>query len=440
MPSLASGVATRFRSGITWNLMAAVFTQGATFAVNIAIANILGRQVLGEYAMVQNTVLTFAAVAQLATGYTATKYVAEFRSRDPEKAGRILGLCSIVATVAAGVAAVALLAGASWLAAVVLRAPHLTAGFGITALVVFFTVMNGYQIGALTGLESYRALAMAGALSGVVSVTSCTLAAWIAGLNGGLAGLGLGAFCHWVVLRRSLAAEAARQGIPIRYAARWSEMAIFWTFALPATLSGFVSLPALWLANTFLVRQPGGYEQMGLYVAAANFRMMVLFLPNVINRVGMSVLNHERGAPDQRRYRAVFWVNGALTAAVAVIGALTIVLLGPWLLPLFGRTFAEGYAVLMVLMLSTIPEALAVAAYQALQSQARMWLSLLSVSIPRDSLIAIAAYALTPRYGAIGLAWAYTMGWLLALLVIVILISRLRLDVVPRSRALPSVT
>lgn len=427
---------TRFRTGITWNLLATVFTQGATFAVNVALANILGRRIFGEYAMVQNTVLTCAAVAQMAIGYTATKYVAELRSSEPDKAGRILGLCSIVTTVSAALAAAALLTGASLLASSVLRAPHLATTLRIGTFVVFFMVMNGYQIGALTGLESYRALARTGALSGVVSVASCTLAARFAGLNGGLAALGLSALCQWLLLRRSLAAEAASQGIPIRYSARWSDMAIFWTFALPATLSGFVSLPALWLANALLVRQPGGFEQMGLYVAAANFRVMVLVLPNVINRVGLSVLNYERRGPDPRGYRTAFWLNGALTTAAVVAGALAIVLLGPWVLPLFGRSFAPAYPVLMVLMLSTIPEALSVAAYQDLQSRARMWLSLFSVSIPRDCLIVIAAYALTPVHGAVGLAWAYTSGWLLALLVMVVLIIRLRHDVALPPRGL----
>jgi O-antigen/teichoic acid export membrane protein len=415
VPSPASGLATRLRTGLTWNLIAAVFTQGATFAVNIAIANLLGRQIFGEYAMIQSTVLTLATVAQLATGYTATKYVAEFRVRDPERAGSILGLCSIVSAAAAGVAALALAAAAPWLAAAVLHAPHLTAGLGLASVVVFFTAMNGYQIGALAGLESYRALAVAGAIGGVGSAAICTVAAWSAGLNGALAGLGLGAFCQWVVLRRWLAIEAARHGIAIgRHSGPWRDMAILWKFALPATLSGFVSLPALWLASTFLVRQPGGYEQMALYVAASNFRTLVLFVPNVINNVGMSLLNNQKGSSDDRRYRKVFWTNLGLTAGAVVTGATAVVLLGPWLLTVFGRGFVEGYPVLALLMLSTIPEAVGAATYQVVQAEARIWLSLFAIVLPRDAALAILSYVLSPSYGALGLAAAYTLAWTLA--------------------------
>src|SRR5712691_2179953 len=148
--------------------MAAVCTQGSTFAISVIVANALGRQIFGEYAMIQSTLLTLAPIAQLATGYTVTRYVAEFRSTDRDRAGRTLGLCSIVSASAACVAALALLAGAPWLAADILQAPHLAPGLLLVAAVVLFTVMNGYQIGALAGLEAYRDLATEGSVSGTL--------------------------------------------------------------------------------------------------------------------------------------------------------------------------------------------------------------------------------------------------------------------------------
>ena len=57
-------------------------------------------------------------------------------------------------------------------------------------------------------------------------------------------------------------------------------------------------MPMIWLANSFLVRQPGGYGEMALYSAANNLRILVLFLPNVMNSVGLSVLNNEKAKGD----------------------------------------------------------------------------------------------------------------------------------------------
>src|SRR5207253_5943750 len=123
----------------------------------------------------QSTMLTMAAIAQLAMGSTATKYVAEFRSSDQAKTGHILGLCAVVSATAACIATLAMLASASWLAARTLQAPHLTPALMLAAGVVLFTVMNGYQMGALAGLESYRSLAQAGIISGPLYFGICSI-------------------------------------------------------------------------------------------------------------------------------------------------------------------------------------------------------------------------------------------------------------------------
>ena len=427
VPVPEAGWRRRLLTGITWNLAAAAFTQGSTFAINIVLANVLGRQMFGEYAIIRTTSLTLTALAPLATGYTAARYVALFRATDRRRVGRILGLCSVVSTVAACTAALGLLGGASWLARDVLRAPHLAVGLMLVAGAVFFSVMSAYQVGALAGLESYRALAGAGLISGTLSLAVCGLAGWMGGLNGALVGLSVSACVQWITLRWCLRAEMSRQGVMVRYENLRREGAILVRVALPAALIGFVSMPALWLASAMLVRQPGGYEQMALYGAANSFRLIVLLLSTVINTVGMSVLGHQRGISDDVRYRQVFWANMGLTAGVVLVGASTVILFGPWLLRMFGRGFGESYPVLVVLMLATIPEGLSAATFQVIQAEEKIWLSLFAIIVPRDGALALLSYLLSPSYGALGLATAQGTAWLIALSMSVYLARRIGL-------------
>jgi len=422
---------SRLQTGIAWNLVGTVFNQGGTLIVNIIVANILGRDIFGEYAIIQNTLLTMSAIAQLATGYTATKYVAEFRSIDREKTGRILGLCSAVSTAMACIAALVLLVGARWLAAYALKASHLAPGLMIAAGAVLFAVMNGYQMGTLAGLESYPALAKAGIISGILYVGICVAATWAGGLQGTLAGLAASALVRWAVFNWFLRRESARQGIALCYRGIWQERPIFFNFALPSALSGFTTMPALWLANAFLVRQPGGYAQMALYSAANNLRVLVLFLPNIVNNVGMSLINYQKGIGDDYHYRKVFWANMAMTVVAILVGVAMTVLLGPWLLRLFGKDFTEGYPVLMMLMLSTLPEGLVLASYQVIQSQGKMWLSLLAIALPRDGMIVLLAYILTGLHGAIGLALAYAIAWGLAFCIVSTIVYCIGLRTIP---------
>ena len=71
-----SNLHSRFQTGVAFNLVGTFFNQGSTFVVNIVVANLLGRQIFGEYAIVQNTLVAVSVFVQLGIGYVATKYVA----------------------------------------------------------------------------------------------------------------------------------------------------------------------------------------------------------------------------------------------------------------------------------------------------------------------------------------------------------------------------
>lgn len=425
-PARPDDLRARLQAGIAFNLIGAAFNQGSTFAVNVVVANLLGRERFGEYTMVQATLATLATLGQFAMGYAATKYVAEFRSRDPERTGRILGLCFTVSLSAAIAVSTALLAGASWLATEALRAPHLTGVLMIAAVAVLFTVVNGFQSGALAGLEAYPALARAGVASGSLYLFVCTAMAWGWGLNGAMGGLAVSAVGQCTILNYLLRRETARQRIVVSYRGLWREREVVLKFAVPASLSGLIHLPAVWIASAFLARQPDGYQQMALFGAASNFRTAVLFLPQTVNNVGMSLLNSQR-RDSEAGYRSVFWMNFGLTVLAAIGGAAVVVAGGPWLLRVFGVGFDEGNLVLLVLMGTAVVEATSAAIYQVVQSHARIWLSLFAIAAPRDVTIVALGALLSSRNGALGLAAAHGMGWLVALSVIFVVALQLGL-------------
>jgi O-antigen/teichoic acid export membrane protein len=196
-------VRTRLINGTALNLLATAFNQGSTLAANIIVARILTKEGFGEYAMVQSTLLTMVVLSQLATGYTVSKYVAEYRSTDPERAGRIMGLCALVSALMAGVGAILLLAMAPWLAGTMLKAPHLAISLMIGSGFLFFSAINGYQIGGLSALEAYGGLAKAGVASGIMAVAAISLGARWGGLNGAVVGLSMSAFVRCAIHNRA---------------------------------------------------------------------------------------------------------------------------------------------------------------------------------------------------------------------------------------------
>ena len=426
-PSLL--LSDRLSQGFIWNVLGALFTQGSVFLTTIILARLLGKEQFGQFGMIQSTLLTLASVAQVATGLTATKYVAEFRDVDKEHAGRILGLCSVLTLVTGTLATVLLIICAPWLADHVLKAPHLSTGLVVSAAFVLFSVMTGYQIGALAGLEGYKSISLFGALIGSAHLVVCWGAAVLWGLNGGLAGLAISALLRWVIYAVVLRREISKHGISVRRREGVREHETLLKFALPAALSGLTATPALWLGNAFLVRQPDGYSEMGTYTAVNNLRIIVLFLPVLLNAVSSSILNNHKGRGNQDAYRATYIFNLRATAISATIGAALMCVIGQWVMQAFGRDFvgARVAPIIFLLAASVIVEATVNAAYQLITCHGIMWWSLCAVVLPRDFLMVLAAYYLTPLYGAVGLAGAYVLGHLMTLVMVLSVNEKLNL-------------
>ena len=419
------GLRARLVRGVGWNLVATVFTQGSTFALHLILANLWGRQAFGQYAIVQSTLTALTSGAQVVTSTTATKYAAELRTRDPARAGRILGLCGMVALAVALLTSLTLLVGADAIASRVLKDPSLTGPLMIVSAAILFNVVSGFSSGALAGLESFPAIGRAGMLSGTLYVVITAAGGWAYGITGATLGLALSALLQCVVLLVALVSEASGRGIRITTHAVTQEMGVLFSFLAPSAFNSLVAFPAIWVANTFLVRQDGGFQQMALFSAANSFRILVLFLPAIVNNVGLSLLNSQRGVAHEGRYRRVFWTNLLLNGGMVTVGAAAVALTGRWLLGSYGDDFRVGYPVLLILMLSTLPETVAIAVLQTIQSRGKVWLSFFAIVVPCYGTLAVLAYVLTVDHGARGLAWSYTAAMSVSLVAALCIVSRL---------------
>jgi O-antigen/teichoic acid export membrane protein len=164
---------------------------------------------------------------------------------------------------------------------------------------------------------------------------------------------------------------------------------------------------------------------MGLYAAANSLRGIVLFLPALVNNVGVSVINNFYGSRHLGGYRAAFWGNFWVTCVSLLMGAPFLLLFGEPVLRAFGRDFIEAVPLLRVVFFSALLEGLSVAAYQIVLSRARIWTALYSISLPRDCLIVGLAWFLVPKHGALGLALSQALSYAVALLLTLRLASNI---------------
>lgn len=405
----------RLRHGVQWSTLGTVASQGSTLVVSVVAANVLGREVYGAYAIVLSTVATLSNISQLGMGYTATKFVAELRETDKARAGRVLGLGTLVSGASAGLAALGLALGASTLASEGYKAPQLAPALAIAAGVVLFAVVNGFLVGALCGLEAFRAAGYAGAASGAFYVAICLIGMHLGGLHGLLAGMAVSGMAQWALLRRCLTAACARQGIRITATGLRAEWPLLSRFAIPAMIGGASFMAATWAANTLLVRQEAGLSQFALLSAATSFWTALVFLPSIINNVGMAMLNNRRAAGAHAECRRIFWATTGINGALLLAGGGVLWVWAPECLGLFGPGFSGAATALRVLVVSAVAYTFWCSVTQVMSSAGGMWRVFLLGALPRDVVIVASAASLTPGWGAVGVAAAVTFGWTVGL-------------------------
>ena len=127
----------RLARGAFWSLIGGVASRAFTLISSIIVARILGREGYGEVGMIQSTIGMFGVFAGFGLGSTATKYIAEFRFKDPEKAGRITNLTMIASLIGGGLMMITCLIMSPWLADKTLNRPDLAPVLAAGALLLF---------------------------------------------------------------------------------------------------------------------------------------------------------------------------------------------------------------------------------------------------------------------------------------------------------------
>lgn len=398
---------SRLASGFLWSLGSALALQGSVMLTGLVLARMLGVEAFGVYAVATVTVMTVTGVAQGGVGILGTKFIGEWLHVQPERVARVLRMSSTF-TLASGLAAAALL----WMLAPVvaqrlLENPHVESVLRWVALATAFHVQTTYLQGALQGFGAFQAQSRAGVIVGVLHLLLSVSGAWFFGLDGAAIAFTLSSIVRWWVFRGALHAAREEHGIAISRRIEREDWSLIWNFALPAGLASWVTLPCLWAVTALVARDAGGVAWVGLFSVAHQLRQLVLQLPLLLNTVAASVLGPLKGRGDGREYWRVFRANLVVGVAFTTAVAAVLAFCSSWVLHLYGSRFVEAQGLLLLLLLSTIPEVTGTTAYQMVQSSGRMWRSLFLIMGPRDLLyLALAALAL-PRWGLAGAGLAY---------------------------------
>jgi len=405
------GIQRRFAHGVAWSLVGGALAQGGPLVASILLARLIGAVGFGEYGIIQSTISLFGVLAGLGLGLTATRYIAELTSTDPERVGKIISLSLWAGCSSSALCAGILYAVAPYLADHVLNAPHLLSCMRFASGLLFANCIVGIQAGILQGLEAFRTAAAAASLRGLLAVPLIPLSAFWWGLPGVMAALIVTTAASAAYSQVAIVRHCRGAGIPIPLTGGASESGLLWHFAFPVLLSSLSVVPMTWFAQALLVRQRSGYSEMGIFNAASQWRSAVAFLPTLMSQPVLPLLANLYGRHDHGQYISLLGTNVKITLLTAVAVAAPFCLVSRWIMAMYGPGFSQKWAVLVLLSLASVLNAYSAALGQAIQSTGRAWTSLSLNAIWGLSFLACSLW-LVPRYAALGLAAGFLVSYM----------------------------
>lgn len=379
-----------------------IFGAGFIFLVQAAISRVWGAGSLGDFLLVIAAANLLAVVMPLGFQTVATYFSAEYGSRGEGNhlrrfVGRAYGQMAIVGIV---------LLAFGWPITYLMgeAGEHMRPLWVPTALIGVATALTYVSTTTLVGLKR----PMAGYLPDMIFRPALTLAAFavvaltspvpdMAGMLWLLAGLLLTLFaiqCLWV--QRTVAA------VPRADTIRGTEPRRWWRFAAPWVL---ITLASDYFFDINLILLAGLLDRTDLAIFGVSTRIFALASFGVVAVYALTLPNMfdaerdaDKGAFGKRVGEANLVATGlALALFVGVL------ILGRYVLMLFGEAFAEGALPVAILCLGLVVRAAFGPASLVLSMHDRPWASLPSVVLGIAALV-IGNFALVPSHGLMGAA------------------------------------
>ncbi len=388
--------------------------QGLGVISSVIIARVVGREAFGQYGVILSSVAMLGAFAGMGMGITVTKHVSEYRSSDPARAGRFIGISMLIGTLSSLLFMAILITSAPFISNFMFNEPSLEWLIRIGAPLLLLNQLANIQLASLAGLEAFQTQSFVQLLTSVARVVMIAPGAIIGGVTGAIIALILATIVQNVALELAVRRASKSQGINISYSGIWLERQILLGFSLPSLIASISIGPPRWLCEVLLVRQPDGLGQMAILSVGNQWRNAVSFLPQQMLSVTLPVLSSLYSKGDLNRYYKTFFGGLGAIATISLLIVLVITYVSKEIMLIYGESFASGASTLSFLCIAGVLHMIGRMLVQALQARSRAYVDMLT-SILRG-LTQVTIWTALLQYGAFGLSVSIVISYAILIL------------------------
>ena len=394
----------RFYADSFWAVFGNGVGYGLLLLAGIVIARLLGKDIYGEYGMVKTTMFQLAAFSTLGLGYTSTKFIAEFATKDTRMLGSVVAASLKITMAVSIVLALAIIIGAVPLARF-LEDVRLVVPFRALGIIIVLRALATTQFGLLAGFGMFRVIAYSNMYSGIAMLVGCVPLTFYFGLSGALASLAFSQVL--IVVFNAWHIEARKRLFPPQQSASFELRLI--KFSIPVALQEFTFAMSSW-AGILMITKLSAIGEVGLFTAAGLWSAVILFVPSFLSNVMLSHLSAHLG--DGQRQKADVAMMLRINFISTLLPFLLIYILSAWIVSFYGPTFTGLVPVMRILVCSAIFTCLSNVLSAELIAQGCTW-ALFSIRCVRDLLILTLGYAFIQMQGGVHAAQGYAWSTLL---------------------------
>lgn len=337
---------SRIANDSFWAVFGNGIGYGLMLLAGIVIARILGSEQYGEYGMVKTTMFNIATLATFALNFTCTRYIARYLE---EKPYYIRSVCSAsiritIATSTICAIALAIFAGkiAIYLGDIAYAMP-----LRFLAIIVIFRALATTQYGMLAGFGMFKTTSRNNFISGLILLVCGSLLSFYIGLAGALIALLLSQFFNFIINYYSL--KKPLRELP-GYE-KWKCTRDLIKFSAPLAVQE-IGFNVCSLAIVVFLTKFASISEYGIYVAAYQWYIIMVFFPSLLNNV---VLRHLSGAmKDHTSHMRKFKRLLLITISTATVTAAIICAFSPLIGKIYGVTFIGLTPVIILLSIVSI--------------------------------------------------------------------------------------
>lgn len=408
----SGSIASRIANGAFWSIFGTAAAKLFVLVAGILCANILGKEGYGQLGIVRSTINLFVVFGTAGMGVTATKYIAQYKNTNREYTQKIASITQGFAFFAGCLTAILVLVSANFLSNHILNAPELTVDIRIGAILLLVTILNGAQNGILTGYEKFQSIAKNTFFASAAEGLFMVVGAKYGGVFGAILGFGLGYICLWLFNRQTINRTFKQYGLSWQWnSITAQDLKILYKFSLPAALSGILVMPAYWIVRTLIIRY-NGFGELGIYEAADQWRVIILFIPGVLGQIVLPILSNVLEEGNSKSFWKVIWINIGINAVVTIILSLFILFFGNWLMGLNGKEYL-GSTAIIYLAFSTVFSSAATVVGNAITSWERVWTGFAFNLLWASMFIGFSWYNLSSNMASEGVAIALLLSYFL---------------------------